>query len=126
MKAAAMAADRVLRHSVMPEVGLEEFDLPRAEMALDVLQLAAAQVVDDRDPGASGHQRIHQMRPDERRAACDQDRTVFPIHLRSSILSRTVSAPTAPTPRWRRNGSRPRGISSRVGAAPSPAPTTSR
>ena len=56
------------------EVGLYKLDGAGINVAADVGELAAAEVVHDADPRAGRDQRVHQVRADERRATGDQDR----------------------------------------------------
>ena len=54
------------------EIGLLELDRAGVDVAADVGELAAAEIVNDADPGVHGDQRVDQVGADERGAAGDQ------------------------------------------------------
>ena len=71
--------DRALSHTGAPEIVLDELDRALVDVVLDVLELAAAEVVDHADGGAAGDELLHEGRADERRAARDERRSPAPF-----------------------------------------------
>ena len=66
MKDRVDAFDRLRRHVLVEEVLIDEFHPMRVEMALDVLDLTRAEVVDDPDVvRATLHELVDQVRADE-------------------------------------------------------------
>jgi hypothetical protein len=61
------------------EVVVQELDRALVDVVLDVLELAAAQVVDDPHGGAARDELLDERRADERRAARDQGGTTAPV-----------------------------------------------
>jgi hypothetical protein len=62
-----------IRSLLAAEIRPDETNPAGIEMRLKVFNPAAAEIIRDRDRGASFHQRIYQMRPDEGGSARDQD-----------------------------------------------------
>ena len=80
-------AHHVLRHPRRQQVGSMELHQAPVQVRLDVLQVAAAQVIDHPDPGgAIGRQRVDEMRADERSATRDKNSPILPIHLLTLCL----------------------------------------
>jgi len=78
MKDDAHPLDRALRGARPEKVVVKELDSSIGNVVLDVLELPAAQVVEDADGCAAYHELVDERRADERGAAGDERRTAAP------------------------------------------------
>src|SRR5947208_1108849 len=86
------------------EVATDELDAPVVDVVLDVLELAAGQVIHHAHRGAALDEPVHQMRADERGATGHQHRPILPVHWDSPFTSPAWAAWMRP---WRHSALAP-------------------
>jgi hypothetical protein len=81
------AIDRSARDFRVEQIAPQELHGALIDDLLDVLQLPAAQIVDDADRRAAGEERVHQRRADEGRPTRDEDLLGAPGVCHVTLLS---------------------------------------